>query len=79
MKAMRHKIALLSLLSLPAVLLVAAGGRRRRLRTRAPRALSPHQAWGRSSPPSPARPRPAAPPPVVTCSPARSALRLRHI
>ena len=63
MKATRYKIALvLSLLSLPAMLLVAIGeGRRRRLRTAAPRALSPHQTWGHSSQPLPARPRPAAP------------------
>ena len=40
MKAMRYKFAvLLSLLSLPAMLLVATGGRQRLRRTTAPRAL----------------------------------------
>ena len=78
MKAMRYKIVLLSLLSLPAMLLVAIGGRRRLLRLGARRALLPDQAWGHSSQPSRARPRPAARP-AVTCSPAHSARRPRHI
>ena len=79
MKTMRYKIALLSLLSLPAMMLVAGGG---------PAAAAPHMgAAGDVTSSSlgsfkPTFTGPAATgcvSPAVTCSPARSARRPRHI